>query len=50
MPGRLRQACGTKLPVLAALETPRGVVLGTWVSFKVKSQVFQGFTGNYRVK
>lgn len=36
--------------VLAALETPRNVALGTWVSSKVKSQVFLEFPGSYRVK
>lgn len=36
--------------VLAALGTPRSVAPGTWVSSKVKSQVFLGFPGNDRVK
>lgn len=36
--------------VLAVLETPWKVALGTWVSSKVMSQVFLGFPGKYRVK
>lgn len=36
--------------VLAALETPKNTALGSWVSSKVKTQVFPEFPGDYRVK